>query len=440
MMIRHFGNTRGQAIIFVTLSLVVTFGALGLVVDLGWSSWRQESGRAAAQAAVLAGARSARHMLLTCGVTGGVPCQSFTDCPSALTDNTDPIQVACMYAQRNGFTNGGNNGKQTVRIAANLLSNAAPPVAGYHPEYWISAIVSEQNPPTFAAVMGLGGLIPTAQATAGVFVSWGGCVYTLNKTAPASLNMTGTTTVETGCGVFVDSNSSTAITLAGGATIRTTGGTTTEIVGGWNGSGVITPAPRTGVPQIADPFASMNPPAYSGCDQTAINMGSHDTLEISHSSDFNTPYVICGGINLGSQSSLNLAPGLYVVDGGLALGGQASLSGSGVTIYIHSGSVSMAGGSTVHLSPPGSGDWMGILFYQDRSDTQPANLVGGASQALYGVLYFPSAHLTYNGGTSTEATDTTLVSDTLDLVGNTYINNPANTIFSSSSSGVVLIQ
>ncbi len=35
MMIRHFGNTRGQAIIFVTLSLVVTFGALGLVVDLG---------------------------------------------------------------------------------------------------------------------------------------------------------------------------------------------------------------------------------------------------------------------------------------------------------------------------------------------------------------------------------------------------------------------
>ncbi len=199
---RQFGSRRGQAIIFVTLTLVLTFGALGLVVDLGLASWKQEAARNAAQAAAMAGAIAARSLDFTCGATGGVPCQAFTACPSTLTNNADPIQVACMYARENGFTNGGNGGMQTVSIAANLAASAQPPVSGYRPAYWVSATVSERTLPTFAAALGLGGLTANAQSTAGVFVSSGGCVYALNPTASAAISMSGNTVLQSGCGVF----------------------------------------------------------------------------------------------------------------------------------------------------------------------------------------------------------------------------------------------
>ncbi len=452
---RQFGSTKGQAVIFATLTLVLTFGALGLVVDLGWASWRQEVAKNAAQSAAMAGAIAARGFDFTCGVTGGVPCQAFTPCPSTLTSTVDPIQVACMYAQQNGFTNGGNGGKQTVTIAANLAASVPPPVSGYRPAYWVSATVSEQTLPTFAAVLGLGGLSPSARATAGVFVSSGGCIYSLNPTASGAISMGGNTHVTTGCGVFDNSNSPSALSLAGGATIQTTGGTTTQVVGNWNGGGSVTPAPNTGVPSIIDPYSLLQPPAYTGCDRTGVNLGSHENVTITHSADFNTPYVICAGssgaINLGSQSRLTLTSGLYVVDGGttgtaINLGAQSSLSGSGVTLYIRNGGVTMEGGATAQLSPPAGGDWMGVLFFQDRNNTSPATLVGGTSQSLNGLLYFPKAALTYTGGSSSSGsggaagTTTTLVADTLSLQGNSYIANPATTFLTSNQSGTFLFQ
>jgi hypothetical protein len=178
----------------------------------------------------------------------------------------------------------------------------------------------------------------------------------------------------------------------------------------------------------------MNPPTDSGhCDTSGLSLGSQNTQTISAGQ-------YCGGITLSSHASLTLNPGVYYVKGGISLGGQTTITGTGVTIYLADGGISMAGGATANLSAPTSGTWQGILFFQARGDTTASTLVGGTSQSLSGALYFPSATLTFTGGSSTNALATTIVSKTLSLVGNSYIANAANTRFTGNQGGVSLIQ
>src|SRR5205823_1805068 len=90
-------------------------------------------------------------------------------------------------------------------------------------------------------------------------------------------------------------------------------------------------------------------------------MSSHGTMALS-------PGYYPNGITLGSQRSLTLSAGVYYIENGLQLGAQTSISGTGVTIFLKSGSVNMTGGASVTLSAPSSGTWQGILFYQDRGN------------------------------------------------------------------------
>src|SRR5580692_63162 len=46
---------RGQAALFMTMTLTLSFALIGLVVDLGWAYWRQEACLEAAQSAAMAG-------------------------------------------------------------------------------------------------------------------------------------------------------------------------------------------------------------------------------------------------------------------------------------------------------------------------------------------------------------------------------------------------
>src|SRR6185369_5070029 len=103
-------------------------------------------------------------------------------------------------------------------------------------------------------------------------------------------------------------------------------------------------------------------------------------------------------------------------------------------IYLQTNSVAFAGGATSNLSAPTSGPWQGMLFYQDRADTTSASLVGGSGQLMTGILYFPSASLAYTAGSTTTAQSATIICDTLNITGNSYIaqsgNSPLVSIFS----------
>ena len=103
---------RGQAALFATMTLGVTLGLTGLVVDQGWAYWRQEACLTAAQAAAIGGSIYANNANSTwppasCTTSTAVSCNSNgTTCPSTLTLNstaTSVLQAACLYAQQNGF-------------------------------------------------------------------------------------------------------------------------------------------------------------------------------------------------------------------------------------------------------------------------------------------------------------------------------------------------
>jgi hypothetical protein len=434
-------SQRGQAAVLFSLMLVPLLGMLGLVVDIGWAYYRMQAAQAAADAAASAAGSAAS----TSAGGGGATCStSHVSCNSSgyvcPANPTSPpannFDAGCLYAKQNGFV---SSGRQQVVLQSGVGS--APTASGVTISYWVVAKVSEQIPQLFSSVLGFSSTTITARATTGTRdASAGGCIITLNPIQAGALSGSGTTSITSGCGVFVNSNNAQAVTLNGGASITTTGTARTQIVGNCSGCGNISPAPQTGAATMTDPFADMDPPTVGSCTQSStLSLGSHDSQTIS-------PGVYCGGWNLGAQSHLTLNSGTYVIKaptGGtwaLNMGGQTTLSGSGVTIYIQSGGVSMAGGASVNLTAPSSGTYQGILFFQDRSDTVSSTLVGGTGQLMNGVLYFPKAQLTYTGGSSTTAMATTIVSDTLSMVGNSYINAAAVTQFTGVTGGSFLIE
>lgn len=438
---RRWNSRSGQTLILFSMAIIPLFGVIGLVVDVGWMYFRKEAAQAAADATATSTAAAAYQAAgtggaITCATTG-VKCYSDPhpcDYPVPTTAG-DNVQAGCMYADKNGFD---NNGRQGVTIQSGV--GHAPTSSGVTVEYWAIARVSERVPQLFSAVLGFGNGMVTARATTGAFQSTaGGCVIALNRTLPNAVLVSGNASVTTGCGVYVNSNNGGAVNINGGATITTTGGSKTEIVGGCSGcSGNVSPAPDTGVAAFGDPLAQLSPPNVGSCTDggSGIILGGHDSQEITSG----TMGVICGGINLGSHASLTLDPGLYIIKGGITVGAQATITGNGVTLYVLTGGVTMNGGATINLQAPSTGDWQGILFYQDRSDTTASSLVGGTGEAMNGVLYFPAAALTYTGNAGVVATRTTIIGDTITLSGTPSISAAATTAFSGTSGGVTLIE
>ncbi|HZT29910.1 MAG TPA: pilus assembly protein TadG-related protein [Bryobacteraceae bacterium] len=428
---RH--SERGQAVILFTLSVIVMFGVLGLVVDIGWAYFRKQAAQAAADAAALAAVREAVQWApwgQTCGVAG-VACQSATTCPNPIPNPpTNNMQGGCAYAKENGFavTTGGN---QTVTMAG---GTSGPPV-GVTVNYWATAVVTETVPQTFSAILGNTSLTVSARATAGTMSGGGGgCIYVLNQTG-TSVSGNGTTLLQTACGVYVNSTDQKAVTLTGGAKINATDGASVNITGNWSGNGnsTITPTPNVGVSATADPFSSLPAPSVGSCTSNGVSLTNQQTLTID-------PGVYCGPITLGGQSSLTLNPGLYILKGGISVGAGANLSGSGVTLYNQSGSISMGGGGNITLTAPTSGTYKGVVIFQDKSNSSTASLIGGATQNISGLVYMPTASLTYGGGSSTSGTTTTLAVGSLSFSGNSYIASGAVTALGGSGPGISLIE
>jgi Flp pilus assembly protein TadG len=428
----RIGSRRGQSAIMYTFAATTMFGAVGLVVDIGWAYYRkqvlQTAVDAAAMAAALAAYDAASESAPTCS-TNGVTCTSELVCPASIATPINNLQKGCMYAVSNGVVPG-----PKITVTMQSGSGSAPGAPGAAMNYWVTAVATERITQLFSAVLGKPTMNVAARASTGVRQAIsGGCFFILNPTADSALSLNGTTNMTTNCGGFVNSNSPQAVVAVGGGTLRVNGGQRLRIVGNWDGSGNLIPTPTTGASPAADPLVDMEPPEVGPCTNSGVNLGSHQHRTID-------PGVICNGIYLSAQSRLTLNPGLYVVKGGIDLGGQTTMTGDGVTIYVNDGTVNMAGGAAVNLRAPSSGTWQGVLMFQSRNNSNAATLVGGTTMQMNGVLYFPRANLTYTGGSGADAVATTLVADTLRLVGNTYINAAATSQYMGMEGGVFPVE
>jgi Flp pilus assembly protein TadG len=429
---RRRDRRSGQVLIMFTLALVPMFGIMGLVTDIGYMHFIKMSAQTAAQAAASAAIIDIKSTAAGYFVTSADP----TTCAQNITTPTSSLDKGCMYAENHGF----NSTNQWVTYQSG--SSSTPPTASGMgtASYWVTFRVYQKVPQLFSAVLGNTSGTVVARSTAAL-TGASDCIYALNKTASGAVTTSGSTNVTSSCGIYVNSSSASALTTNGGANLQAT---EYDVAGNVNTQSPLTPTPNTGVPQISDPLGSLPVPATGPytCTATNYSAGNGATVTLS-------PGVYCGGINVRNNTFI-LQTGTYIIVGG-GLTTQSTNStlkvedGGGVLIYntygIGSGTsysyapVSIAAGSTVTLKAQNTGTYADILYFEDRtiaSNTYTDDFGGNSSSIFQGTIYASKSALKMHGTAAAGATNTILVADTINIVGNDTFNNDYSQLPSGS--------
>ena len=303
------------------------------------------------------------------------------------------------------------------------LSANWPPVTGAFSgdSNALEITLQENLPRLFTSFFLDGDVSISGRAVAQVRPGLSSCIIALDKRASGAVTFSGTSdAVLDGCSIHANSLAEDAVTITGSGKVQTpcvssSGGTSTT-------SGLTMSGCRSAIEHadtIDDPFATVpSPPLTAPCE--AVN-------------DFGGPmsatYTIsggryCGGLTM--KRTITMEPGIYVVDGGtFTIESHAAVVGPGVTIFLTNGaSVSIAGGATVELSAPTSGDYKGILFFVDRDDPTVTHIFNGNSSSfLNGAIYAATGHVEFAGTSSVGGGCTQIVAKTVEITGTTGIGN-----------------
>jgi hypothetical protein len=253
------------------------------------------------------------------------------------------------------------------------------------------------------------------------------CVLQLDKTAPGGFTMSnGATANLVQCGLIVDSKDLAGLTMSGAALLTAKSVVVSGGASITNGASISPPsALKTQQPYVADPYAGVARPAYSGCGKGTNKSYGHGTWAL-------TPGVYCKGIAFTNDAVVTMASGVYTVDRGtFDVGGAVRLTGLNVTIVLTSSTgssyatVVISNGANVTLTAPTSGATAGIVFFGDRAapKTTTANFGGGAAINLNGAIYVPTQKLIFQNGISNPSGCTQLIAGTIQLVGGSRFQN-----------------
>lgn len=299
-----------------------------------------------------------------------------------------------------------------------------PPASGHFAANTkaVEVIVTMSQPRLLTAVFSSTPLTITARAVALAANAGNGCVLSLDPGARGATNSQGSSAIVlTGCAVYDDSGNSSGLVNGGSATINAE---SVNVVGGVSGGSGITTTKgiNTGILPVADPYASVVPPPFSGCDSNSLVL--HTTVTLN-------PGVYCNGFKLNAGANVTLNPGIYYIDrGAFSVTGGAALQGTGVTLVFTSSTGSnyatatINGGAVVNLTAPSSGTMAGLVVYGDHA--MPLGTAfkfnGGAGQTLTGAVDVSRGDLFYAGGTSAASAGCIqLIGDTVSFTGNSTL-------------------
>jgi len=392
---RFFCDQSGQTTIVIGLALFSICGMAGLAADVGTLFKTKRVLQTAADAGAIAAAAEAKYN----------------------NDNTAALAVASL----NGVTNGSNGYTVTETITA----------SGY------KVVASQAAPTFFMKLFGLSTMNVSATAV-GNNGPASGCIYTLDPSGiDVGLTGTGSLTMPD-CGVVIDSASSNALNLSGGAVISAQ---SIGIVGGYNQSNnsQVNPIPVTGIAAASDPLSYITAPSFSSA---SCLPDPHLTSGANTIGPSVAGGVICyNGLSISSGGTTTMNPGVYVINGGMSMTGSGTVSGSGVTIYLAppNGSLSLTGSGALLLSAPTSGTYNGILFYQDKADTNSMKVAGSSGSIIQGIFYAPNAPLSLQGASGSQIY-ADLVVHALSIAGNNTLKNYAQVNTSSPLTTPRLVQ
>jgi hypothetical protein len=384
---RLFREEAAQTTVIMALSIFCLCGMAGFAVDVGTLFKTKRMLQTAADAGAIAGAAELKY--------------------------GDWLAAANAATTQNGETNNINGVTVTVNN---------PPSSGSHVGTgYVEVIVTQSAPTYFMKLFNLTSMNVSARAVAGLGPA-SGCIYALD-TSGIDIGMTGTSDLSMpNCGIVVNSGSSNAINLTGGATITAD---SVGVVGNVSqtAKSSITPTPITGIAPAFDPLSYITAPSFDPTTCLADpHLSGSGTATIGPSVAGGT--VCYNGLSVSGSRTVTMTPGLYIINGSFSFTGSGEIDGPGVTFYLAppNGAVSLTGSGVLNISAPTTGTWNGILFYEDVNDTNSMKVSGSSSSTIEGIFYAPSASLTMTGSSASQIYSDLVVSS-LSMTGTSNFSN-----------------
>jgi Flp pilus assembly protein TadG len=375
-------DKRGNALIIAGAALPLVVGAAGLGTDtVQWVLWKRELQRAADTAA-LAGAYA--QMQTGESVNAAVGAH--------LTDNNH-TGIALLSGYPN-ISYPSDTGTYTKAVQVTL---AMQKTLGFS-----SLFLS--TPPTI-----------TATATAALVDDGSYCVVALNGSSAPSLTISGSTTVNMGCGAISNSTSPTTAVAPNGNAYSFTADPVAGVGGmpsSINGATDIQPH-HVAMP---DPYAGKySTTPTSNCNKKPPSGKGNTTLSPGCYSDF----------KFTGNGTYTMQPGVYYLwNTNFDTGGGITLIGDGVTIIMTGDAPGVAvpnGNSTIQLTAPTTGDYANMLFI--GTGTAQSTINGTASSYFDGAMYFPNSTVSFSGNSGARFQCAMVVASFVDFSGNSNLQN-----------------
>jgi hypothetical protein len=222
------------------------------------------------------------------------------------------------------------------------------------------------------------------------------CLLALGKTEPVGIEVSGSADVSAPkCSMWSNSNTSSSLQSSGSAKVTAR---RISAVGGVNGAGGFSPAPKPYQAVATDPYAGQwKAPADTSCKFTGYSVSGLGGLPM-------LPGVYCNGLTI--QGNVTLTPGTYYINNGVfSVRGSPTITATGVTIVLLGNAyLDWSGSATISLSAPLSGAYAGLIIVSDPNGTpQTSRILGNVSTSVTldgnfnGSIYLPNQQLVLSG-------------------------------------------
>ncbi len=357
-----YSPRRGTVAVFIAICLTVLVGVLAITLDGGLMLTESRHAQVVAEAAAIAAA-----------------ADLFDN--SAINAGKDPTGTAAASALSTAKANGYSNDGTTSVVTVNIPHQSGDYVGK---DGYAEVIVQYNLTRGFSAIWGKGTLPIKARAVAsGIPGNIG--ILILNPTISDSLEIDGNLHILNDGKITVNSTDASATQVANTATLICGG---LNLVGNLANNGSITytngGGAQTGVSAVADPLASIPEPVPAGTNHGNVTCSGTYTLQPG----------IYNSITVNNNAVVTMQPGIYYLGtktspgNGIKVDTGATLTGTGVMFYNQSGDkVNFQGAGPVDLTPPTTGPYKGISFFQPRADTQEIHIESKSNVTMSGTFY-----------------------------------------------------
>ncbi len=403
----------GQVIVLLAVGLLALLGLTAVAIDGGMIYADRRYDQNAADAASYAAAGAAAMAMENNHITYYTfACGS----QNVIAAASDGINAAVSRAASNNFAVDNNVDDQQGVVASCGIEKIDDVGALYDKHIDFTTMISSDLQTAFAHLFYSGPVRNTVEATTRCRprsdLSYGYAITSLSDSCSNSngMDFSGNSTVKVHTtGIFSNS----CITTNGGIVVQTIAGPSgTQPAVAYHDT--LTPNGTSGNIDAPKLHTNGKVPREHVPEPDCAAAGSDYNSQPSLPKDTPTdiqPGRYHNGIKVTNDDILNMKPGLYCLYGDFdAQGGE--ITGTGVTIFMASGSMKINGQTEVQLEAPmgeASPAIRGMLFYAAESNTASHQLSGGSSSWFTGTIYAPYGSLEIGGNNGVGLTFTTQI-------------------------------